>query len=155
MNKNKIINYVLSVAIVLIALVLTIVSALGVFEFGSHPVWLFLLCITGGFGLFALVKAFIVKSPFFFMLSTILLLIALSYCLIDLAKLLWWLVILCAVVLAVLICLTSIFVAGNKTENIALNDKEDYKDYETRKAEKLAQENNTEEEKLPEIKSFK
>ena len=155
MNKGKIINYVVSVGIVLVALILTIVSALGVFEFGSHSAWLFLLCITGGFGLFALAKAFISKSPFMFMTSAILLLIAVSYCLIDLADLKWWLVVLCAVVLAVLICLTSIFVAGNKTENIALNDNSEYKDYETRKAEKQMAEETAVEEKLPEIKSFK
>ncbi len=155
MNTKKIVNYAVSVGIILISLALTIASALGAFEFGSHAIWLFVLCMTGGFGIFTLVKAFASKSPFSFMLSSILLLIALSYCLIDLVKLQWWLVVICAVILAVLISLTSIFVAGNKTESIALNDKEGYKDYEQRKAEKAIAEEETTPEELPEIKSFK
>lgn len=155
MNTKKIVNYAVSVGIILISLALTIASALGAFEFGSHAGWLFVLCMTGGFGIFALIKAFASKSPFSFMLSSILLLIALSYCLIDLVNLQWWLVVICAVILAVLISLTSIFVAGNKTESIALNDKEGYKDYEQRKAEKAIAEEETTPEELPEIKSFK
>lgn len=46
-------------------------------------------------------------------------------------------------------------VAGNQTEEISLNKSPDYKNYQERKAEKLAKEEEKVEEELPTLKSFK
>ena len=45
----------------------------------------------------------------------------------------------------------SLIIAGNKTEDIALNKSSDYKNYKERKLPK----SQSQEEKLPELKSFK
>ena len=59
------------------------------------------------------------------------------------------------IVLPVIVMLLSLIVNGNKTEDIALNDNDDYKNYQERKAEEEAKKLNEEKEELPEIKSFK
>ena len=67
----------------------------------------------------------------------------------------WWVALVILVVTVMIFPVISIIVCGNKTEDIALNKSEDYKNYEQRKAEKEAEEAAKEPEPLPEIKSFK
>ena len=102
-----------------------------------------------------LVLAFKNRSPWYFFLSVILFGLAALY--ITLQYIVWWLCLIVIVVLVAVTAITSIMVAGNQTENIALNKSPDYKTFDERKAEEKAKEANEEkvEKPLPKIKSFK
>ncbi len=152
LSKNTII-YIVMLCIVLSSLALLIVDVTASLSFGIHPAVNFAFFLTVDFGALCLVLGFLNKSPWFFFLSSPLLSLSLTYILVC-CELVWWLVLILAIFLFVIICLLSLIVAGNKTENIALNKSPEYKNYVDRKAEKEQAEAEEAKEELPEIKSF-
>ena len=76
-----------------------------------------------------------------------------TYFLIEFANLIWWAIAIIDVVIVILGVFLSLLVAGNKTEDIALNEKPEYKNYQQRKVERELEESG-ESVELPKIKSF-
>ena len=144
--------YITSLCIVLASLVVMILDYAIPLNLWFHPALNFLFCVFTGFGVFCIVLGITKKMPWYFFLSSGQLVLSLIYLLIF-YKVEAFIIVISAVVLCVVICLSSLIVCGNKTEEIALNNSDDYKNYKERKAENNAV--ITEEEKLPEIKSFK
>lgn len=154
LQRNKVV-LLISVAILLISLVVTLCDALVPLNIWVHPVLTFLFCLFVGFGVTLIALAFIVRSPFYFFLSAGLLGIALFYALVNYMT--WWIALIALFVTWGVFACLSFLVNGNKTEDIALNKSDEYKDYKTRKAEKETAEAEKGEDKkeLPEMKSFK
>ncbi len=155
--SKKQLAYALStLAVFLIALILTVLEWCKIFTLCSHPVFMFFLVVSAGLGVLATVRAFTEKSPFFFFLAAVLFMYLVSYCLADFVHMIWWLIAIVAIVIAVVFVVFSFITAGNKTEQIALNKSPDYKNYEQRRAEREEKEKTEEENYVPpEIKSFK
>lgn len=143
--------YVTSLCIVLVSLVVMVLDYAVPLNLWFHPALNFLFCVLTGFGVFCIVLGIVKKSPWYFFLSSGQLVLSLIYLLIF-YKVDPFIIIISAVVLCVVICLSSLMVCGNKTEDIALNSKDDYKDYKEREKENSTLEIK---EELPEIKSFK
>ena len=121
----------------------------------THPILNFLFGLALGFGIISLTLACIRRSPWYFFLCAILLGLALFY--VTVQYVVWWLCLVIILVLMAVTIITSLMVAGNKTEEIALNKSPDYKSFEQRKAEEKEKEAKEEkqEKPLPQIKSFK
>ena len=155
-SKKNLLLGIMSVCILLASLAFAIIDAALSLEIWTHPVLNFLFGIFVGFGVIALVLGFKKASPWFFFVSVLLLDPALFYVVVQYLKP-WWLCLLIFGVLLAIFAIVSVMVAGNQTEDIALNKSPDYKTFEQRKAEekaKAAAEEKTEK-PLPEIKSFK
>ncbi len=152
--KSKVVLLV-SISILLASLTITLCDALVPLNIWVHPILTFLFCLLVGFGVMLFVLAFLCRSPFYFFLSAVFSGFALFYALVNCTK--WWLGIIAVLVLWSIFACLSFLLNGNKTESIALNKSDDYKDYQTRKAEKEAAEKEEGEKKneLPKIKSFK
>ncbi len=142
-----------SIAVLVVSLTIMLLDIFVPLAFWTHPVLNFLFCLFVGFGVICMGLGFSQTSPWYFFLSSILLGLALIYALMQ--YILWWIGLIIVGVVWGIFAVLSFIVAGNKTEDIALNKSPDYKTYEQRKAEKEAAEANKETEKLPEIKSFK
>ena len=151
-SKGSMISLCISLLIVLGALAFMICDWALHLNVWTHPILNFLMVLCIGFGVMAFAFAIAKKSPWFFFLSAILLALVGLY--ITIQYLEWWLSIIIFVVVFVVFALFSLIVAGNKTENIAINESSDYKNYKQRKAEKEEMEK-SEEPIVPEIKSFK
>lgn len=152
-SKKQLFVSIASIAVVLISLAVLLCDYLIPIRFWTHPMLNFLFCIFLGFGIIAFVLGVANKSPWYFFLCS--LCVGLSLIYLMLQYLPWWIglvIVCCAWFILVMI---SIISSGNKTEDIALNKRSDYKDYNQRNAEKLAEEQNKPQEELPEIKSFK
>ncbi len=67
----------------------------------------------------------------------------------------WFITLIVAIALIAIALFGALILYNNKTTLVFDNEKEDYKDYKTRKAERDAAEKEKPEEELPEIKSFK
>ena len=150
-NTRKILSLI-SILIVLASTALMFVDIFTDFTFGFHPALTFLFVLLAGFGIMSLSLGITRKSPAYFFLSSLLLGLALLYVFIIYVKA-WWLIIILMFVVWSLMAILSLMRNGNRTEDIALNKDENYKNYQQRKAEKALQEEK--EEKIPEIKSFK
>ena len=83
--------------------------------------------------------------------------LALFYAGFDVFKFDWWINLIIAFALIFVFVGISVIIAGKKTEEIALNDHVEYKDYKQRQAEKLEAEKLAESEQgpMPELKTFK
>ncbi len=152
LGKNTIF-YIVMLCIFVVSVALLIVNYTMQINIGVHPLLNFAFLLAIDFGVLFAVMGFIKKSPAYFFLSAPLLALSLTYVLVC-CLLPWWLILICALVVLVLISLFSLISAGNKTEDIALNKSTEYKNYEQRKAEKEALEDEKPEEELPQIKSF-
>lgn len=152
-GKNTLL-YVISLCVFVVALVVAIVDFAVPLNLWIHPLLNFLFFIALGFGIMCVALGFMKKSPWYFFLSSVLLAISLVYILIS-YKVVWYIVLISAVALLLVIMSLSFIIAGNQTEDIALNKSEDYKNYEQRKAEKEQAAAIEEKEELPQIKSFK
>ena len=153
MKSKRLVLGLVSIAIILISLAIMLMDIFVPLSFWTHPILNFAFCLFVGFGTLTFVLAVKEKSPWYFFLAAFLLGLALFYLLMQYVK--WW------VALIVLVCVLSVFgilsviIAGNKTEDMALNKSSDYKDYKQRREEKLQEENLAPTEELPKIKSFK
>lgn len=149
---KKKINLIASICILLVSVVVMILHIANVFslwENFSHPILTFVLCAAALFGLYCYVLFILSKSApgaFFgaVLLSVFAVLVLVHYEF-------WWIVFVIVPVFCVITALLSYLIRGNKTDEIAENDKDGYKTYEERKK----QESDDTEEKLPELKSFK
>lgn len=154
-SKKKLLLGVSAICILVLSLVFALLDALIPLNIWTHPVLNFLFGIFAGSGIVTLFLAFKNKSPWFFFVSAILLGFALFYVLIQYVP--WWICLIIVFADWGIFAVTSYMVAGNQTENIALNKSPDYKTFEERKAEEQAKAANEEktEKPLPKIKSFK
>jgi flagellar basal body-associated protein FliL len=152
-NKNRIINAVLSIIILLLSLAVMIIDfAVPSVNILIHPVLTFLLCLFTGFGLMYLCLGITRKSAFSCFLGAILIGFALFYLLICLTN--WWIALISVIVLWLIMGLINTIICGNSADDCAMNkDGDDYKSYQERK-EEIKEENNSKEE-LPTLKSFK
>lgn len=153
LGKNTVL-YVISLCIVIASFVVMILDFAIPLNFWVHPVLNLFFCLFVGFGVYCLTLGVIKKSPWYFFLSAGQLVIALIYPLIF-YKVNPIIIVVSAIVMMAVISLLSLIVCGNKTEDIALNKSDDYKNYEERREEKQKAESEKEPEPLPEIKSFK
>ncbi len=152
-SKNNLVVALTSIFILLVATTVLILQYAIPFDFMTHPLLNFLLILASGFGLLTVILGVVNKSPWFYFVCAILFSYVLIYgfCQFDF----WYVGLIVAVVMCIIVGLFSFITAGNKTEEIALNDKPDYKDYKVRRQEKLEQEQSEEKKELPKIKSFK
>ncbi len=154
LTKNQLTVAICSVAILLISLTVLLLDVFVPLNFWTHPALNFLFVLFLGYGITALVVGIVKRSSPYMFLSALLLGLALLYAFTNLLGK-FWVALIIAVVIVAIIAIMSFMLGANKTETIALNEKEGYKNYQERQQEKLEQEKNKEEEKLPEIKSFK
>lgn len=154
-TKKNLLLGIIAICIFALSLTFAIVDWAVPLKVWTHPILNFLLGLAVGFGIMTLVLAFKNRSPWYFFLSVILFGLAALY--ITLQYIVWWLCLIIIVVLVAVAAITSIMVAGNQTEDIALNKSPDYKTFEERKTEEKAKEASEEkaEKPLPKIKSFK
>ena len=155
-TKKQLIIAISSLLILVIALTFCILDFTGIVKFWQwawHPILTFLLFAFVGFGFICMILGILNKSPWFYFLTSVLLSMALFGILFHYIP--WWICLIAVIVLCSITALFSFITAGNKTENIALNDKPEYKNYKERREEKLKAEAENEKEELPEIKSFK
>lgn len=152
-SKTQIIISICSIAIILIALLFSILQAVGVLTVLAHPIITFIILLFGGLGIETLVLGIVKKSTWFFFLSIIMLSLVILYLLIKYVSVLVGII--STVAFIAIAAVTCVLICGNKTESIALNKDPAYKDYNQRKAEKEEAERNAPKEELPEIKSFK
>ncbi len=154
-SKTNLAIALVSILILVAASTILILEyALESFRFMTHPVLNFLLVISAGFGVMTAILGIFKKTPWYFFLSSIIFsyLIIYGFCQF---KQIWFVGLIIAIVACAISAIFSFVVAGNKTEDIALNDKPEYKDYKQRKAEKEFAESQEEKKELSKIKSFK
>ncbi len=153
-SKNQKILAIVSIFVLLISVALMLIDFFTEFSFGYHPLLTFVFSLTVGFGIMCLALGLAKKSSWQFFLSAVLLGLASLYIFIIYIEM-WWI---CLVLLAVIwgvLAIVCFMIGGNKTEDIALNEKEDYKDYKQRREEKKIEEEFAPKEELPKVKSFK
>jgi len=152
-TKKQLVVGIVSIAIFVCSLALMLLDVFVPLNIWTHPVLTFLFALFVGFGVLTFVLAILNRLPWYFFLSAILLGLALLYVLLQYVKI--WIALIIVIVFIAIVPIISFIVAGNKTEDIALNKSSEYKDYYQRKAEKEKAEIEKEKEELPEIKSFK
>ncbi len=153
LSKNRLIVSIASIAIVLASLAFMLLDIFIPLNIWLHPVLNFLFGILLGFGVLLMVLGFTRRSHWFLFLSSILMGLAVFYVLAQ--YVFWWIVLIVVVVVWVIFGIMSFMCNGSMSEDIALNKRSDYKNYEQRKAEKEELEKVQPKEELPEIKSFK
>lgn len=156
MKGKKIAIGIISVAILLVALTVTIIDAAGVIDLWTHPILNFLFVIAAGFGLMAIVIGFTYRSAFTDFIGIIVFSLAIIYVLVQ--YFVWWLGLTAVITFIAIMSVISRLYFGNHAD-FALNNDENYKTFEERKAEEKAKaesEGKAEEKReLPKIKSFK
>lgn len=153
MKNKRLVIGLTSIVILIASLTVMLLDIFIPLKLWTHPVLNLLFCMFIGFGVLSLTLAIKSKSPWYFFLSAILLGLSIFYVLMQYVK--WWIALIVLVLMLVIVAIVSVIIAGNKTEDIALNKSKDYKDYEQRREEKLAKEKEERPVELPEIKSFK
>lgn len=134
-KKSKKDIAIVSVVLVLAVIVMVLRITVSGFAFFAHPIFAFLFVLCLGLGVLYLVNGIIYKSPVDFFMFALNFFFVLTYLLIDFAKLAWWAVLIIDVVAVVLSVFLSLVISGNRTEDIALNEKSGYKTYAERKNE--------------------
>ena len=154
-TKKNLLLGILSICIFVLSLTFAIIDWAVPLKVWTHPILNFLFALCIGFGIMSFALACVKRSPWYFFLSAILIGLAALY--VTLQYIVWWLCLIIIIVFMAVTSITSIMVAGNKTEEIALNKSPDYKTFEQRKAEEKEKEASEEkiEKPLPQIKSFK
>ncbi len=134
-KKSKKDIFAVSAVLILAVIVMILRITVSGFVCFAHPIFAFLYTACAGLCLLYLVNGIIYKSPVDFFAFALTFLFVLTYSLIDFAKLEWWAVLIIDLVAVVLSIFLSFLVSGNKTEDIALNEKPDYKNYKQRQEE--------------------
>lgn len=155
LSKNNKKYLGLGIAIIVLSVAFMIVNYLCFSDFLVHPVLNAVALAVLAFSIVSYIKAFTEKAPVYFMLGGILIGFVVLYVLIASLPEIWWIAVVITVAIWLITALTSFIVAGNKTEEIALNKSPDYKDYNERMKEKYEQAKKEDNKELPEIKSFK
>ena len=155
LNKKSKAYLFCGIAIIVLSVAFMIVNFLVFPDFLVHPVLNAVAFLSLAFSAVSFIKAFSEKAPVYFMLGGILCGFVVLYVLLSLIIDLWWIAVVITVAIWFITALVSFIVAGNKTEEIALNKSPDYKNYEERMKEKYEKAAEEEKKELPEIKSFK
>lgn len=154
--KSKKINLIVSICIVLVSLIPMILQMAGVFSLWntfSHPVLTYFLTALTLFGIYGYVVFGVRRSAVGGLFGAILLSVVAILVFVHYAF--WWVIFVIIPVICLVTGLTGYLLRGDRTEDIALNAKPDYKDYNQRKAEKQEAEKNEEKKEVPTLKSFK
>ena len=140
MRKNKI-GLIISLCIVVLSLAFMIITlVLPVDQRIMHPLLLFVYALSIGFGILSICYGIIRKSPAYFFLAVLPLLIVLTISLIVFAHLIWWAIIVSDGVLLFVVGTLSLIINGNRTEDIAMNTAPDYKTFQQKEKERLEKE---------------
>lgn len=157
--KGRLTYAVPAIFIFVASLILTLLDAfipIKIFNFPSaklSPLFTFIIFNFVCFGVMCIALGLAKKSTWYFFLSGGLFFVSAFF--ICMQFIIWWISLIIALVIAVIVGLLSYIITDKKVEYIALNDKPEYKDYKERKAEKIEEEAKKEAEEIPEIKSFK
>lgn len=143
------------IAIIVLSVAFMVLNLLLFKDFLVHPVLNAVALSALLFAIVSYVKAYTAKAPVYFMLGGILLGFVVLYVLLALFIEVWWVAVIVAAALFMITALISYYIAGNKTEEIALNKSPEYKNYQERMKEKYEQAEKEDKKELPEIKSFK
>jgi hypothetical protein len=158
-KELKTISIVYSIALLVIAVASAVVAIIdGVKGWGisSHPILTFIFILCAGISLLLLIGGIVRKYVWHIFCGAGLFILALFYAGFDVFKFDWWINLIIAFALIFVFVGISVIIAGKKTEEIALNDHVEYKDYKQRQAEKLEAEKLAESEQgpMPELKTF-
>lgn len=156
-KEIKSIRLIFAVCTLLITVASTVVAIIdGVKEWqiAVHPILTFLFLMLSGFGLLFLISGFVRRYPWHVFIGAGITFIALLYGLIDVFSVEWWIILIVMLAYVFIAFSLSFIIAGNKTEDIALNNHVEYKNYKQRKEEKLKLEQEDEQVELPKIKSY-
>ena len=152
MNKKRLTLCIISIAILAVSLTVMLCDYLIPLSFWTHPILNFLFALFVGFGIMSLVLGVTNKSPWYIFTATGLLGLAIIYVLLQYIE--WWIGVIFVVVVCAVMAIISVMRSGVKTEDIALNESPEYKNYKQRCAEKNSEEK-SEREEIPQLKSFK
>lgn len=143
-KKNRLVNGIVSILILIISLALMIVDFVSPsINILLHPVLTFLLCVLVGFGVFFIVSGLIKKSAFSTLGGSFCFGLALLYVLSCL--LVWWIGLIVTVTFWLVMCIVSTMINGNSADDCAMNKEGDgYRTYEARKQDKEEKEDNSE-----------
>lgn len=149
-NEKKIIG-IASIIILLLSLILMIMDFVLPLNLWTHPVLNFFFSLFIGLGITCIMIGLLKHRVFMFFIGILLSGLAVFYLIIQ--YFVWWIALISCFVYIAVLTIINILINGNKTDDIALNNSKDYRDYRNR-AEKTDIEEEKQEE-LPEIKSFK
>lgn len=155
LTKKAKVFYACAIVIVLVSVAFLVLNALLFPDFLVHPVLNAVALTAFAFSIASYIVAASLKAPVYFMLGGILLGFVALYLLIGFFPEYWWIAIIATIALWLITAFTSYLVAGNKTEEIALNKKPEYETYDKRMEKKYADAEKKDSAELPEIKSFK
>ncbi len=144
-----------TILVAVLAVLFAILDGTNKWGITVHPILTFLFFLIAGLAIIFLVSGFVRRYNWHTFIGAILFGIALLYALIDIFTVKWWIILIVMIAFVLVAFAIAILLNGNKTEDIALNNHEEYKDYKERREEKLAKEQAEEETELPTIKSFK
>lgn len=159
-KELRILSIVYSIALLVIAVSSAVVAIIdGVKGLGitSHPILTFIFIASSGIALLLLIGGIVRKYVWHIFCGAGLFILALFYAGFVVFDFEWWINLIIAIALIFVFVGISVIIVGRKTEEIALNDHVEYKDYKQRQAEKLEAEKLAENEcaPMPEIKTFK
>lgn len=137
------------------ALTLAIIDGIEEYAITSHPVLTFFFILVAGIAVSLLLSFLAFRNTWHGFLGFIVAFFALLYAFIDVIKLEWWIILISMIAYIFVASAVVILFNGNKTEDLALNEHKEYKNYKERQAEKEALEAEQSVEPLPEIKTFK
>ena len=132
-TKKQLSVAIVSILILVGALTFLLCDLLIPLHLWTHPILNFLLVLFLGFGITCLVLAIFNRQPWYFFISSGLLALSLFYIVVQ--YIYFWVALIIAVVFIAIMVIICFIFNGNKTENISLNKRSDYKDYFQRKAE--------------------
>ena len=155
LTKKAKVFYVFAIVIVLVSVAFLVLNALLFPNFLVHPVLNAVALTAFAFSIASYIAAAEAKAPVYFMLGGILIGFVLLYLLIGFFPKYWWIAVIATIAVWLVTAFSSYLVAGNKTEEIALNKKPEYESYDKRMEKKYADAEVKDGAELPEIKSFK
>lgn len=152
-SKKQLSVVIISLLILVCASVLLVLQYALPFDFMTHPILNFIFVLACGFGLLTLILAIINRSSFKYFITATLFSLAIVYIFVQFAF--WWVGLILAVVVSVILSLIGFVSVGSIDTSLAENNAPDYKNFEQRQAEKEEKEQSEEKKELPKIKSFK
>lgn len=152
---TRMIFAIFALLITVASVVVSIVDGLNEWEIAVHPILTFLFLMLSGFGLLFLFSGFARRYPWHILIGSVIFFFALLYALIDVFTIKWWIILIVMIAYVFVAFSLTFIISGNKTEDIALNNHVEYKNYKQRREEKLKLEEEQQNVELPEIKSYK
>ncbi len=137
--KKKVIYAGISAVILVTALVLLILGALNVFSVGMADLGLFFLVLMLGFGALNLAFGLWQKNAYYIFSSALLLAGAFVYCAIEWIPIRWYIIVVIAAVILILIAILAFLVLRWASPIEGANDAPTYKNYAEKQEEKQAE----------------